>query len=63
MEYFWREGTYIYIYKQTDTLPYGLKIIHLKLRKEDYFDIEILSDSKIRPTIKNKYNRHDIPPP
>lgn len=56
------EGTYIYIYKRTDTLPDGLPSVHLKLRKEDYFDIEILSDNKVRPTIKYKDNRYDILP-
>jgi hypothetical protein len=58
MEYFWGK---VHLYKRTNNLPDGLPSVHLKLRKEDYFDIEILRDNKVRPTIKYKGNRYDIP--
>jgi len=44
MEYFWGK---VRVYKRTDTLPDGLPSVHLKLRKQDYFEIEILSDNKV----------------
>jgi hypothetical protein len=43
MEYFWGK---VHMYKRTDTLPDGLPSVHLKLRTEDYFDIEIHSDDQ-----------------